>query len=147
MGAVGKSKVAIQHCYFISSIIIQTSPSTSQALVSGAEQVAKLLSETLTNDTTEAIKIRPNIGIYNYNHMFVVLCMYMYVTMCVVIKAEQVSNDSAYEGYAFPDEDDNLTAYTGGNAQLMIPSELIQNISKSTYVAWHKNFNGCVQSI
>ena len=66
----------------------------------------------------------------------------MYVTMCVVIKAEQVSNDSVYEGYAFPDEDDNLTAYTGGNAQLMIPSELIQNISKSTYVAWYKNFNG-----
>ena len=43
-------------------IILQTSPSTGQALVRGAEQVTKLLSETLTSDTTEAIKTRPNIG-------------------------------------------------------------------------------------
>ena len=42
--------------------IPQTSPSTSQDLVSSAEQVTKLLSETLTNDATEAIKTRPNIS-------------------------------------------------------------------------------------
>ena len=72
------------------------------------------------------------IYIHVYNHMFVVLRTYMYVTMCVVIKAEQVSSDSMYEGYVFPDEDDNLTAYTRGNSQRMIPSEIIQNISKST---------------
>ena len=41
---------------------LQTSPSTSQALVSGAEQVTKLLSATLTSETTEAIKTKPNIG-------------------------------------------------------------------------------------
>lgn len=41
---------------------VQTSPSTSQALVSSAEQVTKLLSQALTNDTTEAIKTKPNIG-------------------------------------------------------------------------------------
>ena len=43
-------------------VTLQTSPNTSQALVSGAEQVTKLLSETLTNDVTEVTKARPNIG-------------------------------------------------------------------------------------
>ena len=43
---------------------MQTSPSISQALVSSAEQVTKLLSETLTNDVTEVTKARPNIGNY-----------------------------------------------------------------------------------
>ena len=42
--------------------LLQTSPSTSQALVSGAEMVTQLLSETLTNDVTEVIKAKPNIG-------------------------------------------------------------------------------------
>ena len=42
--------------------MLQTSPSTSQSLVRSAEEVTKLLSETLTNDTTEAIQTRTNIG-------------------------------------------------------------------------------------
>ena len=42
--------------------ILQTSPSTSQALLSNAEQVAKVLSETLGSDDTEVIKTGPNIG-------------------------------------------------------------------------------------
>ena len=54
----------------------------------------------------------------------------MYVYLHVVIKAERVSNDSVRKGYVFPDEDDNLTAYTGGNVQIMVSSDLLQNISK-----------------
>ena len=53
-----------------------------------------------------------------------------YVYLHVVIKAERVSNDSVQKGYVFPDEDDNLTAYTGGNARVMVSSDLLQNISK-----------------
>ena len=41
---------------------MQTSPSTGQALIRSAERIAKLLSETLTNGTTEVIKTRPNLG-------------------------------------------------------------------------------------
>ena len=46
----------------IMTTLFQTSPATSQGLVRGAEQSAKLLSKTLTNDTSEAIKAKPNIG-------------------------------------------------------------------------------------
>ena len=42
---------------------VQTSPSTGQSLVKSTEQVTKLLSETLTNDNTEAMQARTNIGI------------------------------------------------------------------------------------
>ena len=56
--------------------------------------------------------------------------LYFYTPLYIVIKAERVSNDNMYRGYMFPDEDDNLTGYAGGNAQLMIPSGLLQNISK-----------------
>ena len=48
----------------------------------------------------------------------------------VVIKAERVSNDSVGEGYVLPDKNDVLTAYGGGIAQLMISSQLLQNIGK-----------------
>ena len=54
--------IATENC------LLQTSPSTSQSLVRGAEQVIKMLSETLNSDTTEAIQIRENIGIANLNH-------------------------------------------------------------------------------
>ena len=55
----------------------------------------------------------------------------MYLTCSfVVIKAEHILNDSADKDYVFPDADDNLAAYTGGNAQLMVPSGLLQNLSK-----------------
>ena len=47
-----------------------------------------------------------------------------------VIKAERVSNDSVDEEYMFPDENDNLTAYEGGYARVIVPSGLLQNISK-----------------
>ena len=42
--------------------MLQTSPSTSQSLVRSSEQVTELLSVTLTNDTTEAMQTRTNIG-------------------------------------------------------------------------------------
>ena len=38
---------------------------TSQSLVRSSEQVTKLLSVTLTNDTTETIQTRTNIGNYS----------------------------------------------------------------------------------
>ena len=50
--------------------------------------------------------------------------------MCIVLKAERVSNESLEKGYVFPDEDDNLTSYTGKSAQLAIPGSLLQNICK-----------------
>ena len=48
-----------------------------------------------------------------------------------VIKAEHVSSDSVDKDYVFPDEGDKLAAYNGGNAQLMVPIDLLQNISKN----------------
>ena len=48
----------------------------------------------------------------------------------VVIKAERISNDSVIQEYVFPDDEDSLTAYGGGYAQVMVPSGLLQNISK-----------------
>lgn len=42
--------------------MFQTSPVTSQAFVSGAEEYTKLLSKTLTDDVAEAINTKPNIG-------------------------------------------------------------------------------------
>lgn len=53
----------------------------------------------------------------------------LYVHMFAVIKAELLTDDLD-EGYVFPDEDDNLTDYNGGSAQLMVPSGLLQDISK-----------------
>ena len=54
-------------CMFISTdcgtvALLQVSPATSQALVNGAEAYAKILSKTLTNDTTEVVKAKRNIG-------------------------------------------------------------------------------------
>ena len=60
----------------------------------------------------------------------------MFVYIYAVIKAERVSNDSVDKHYVFPDEDDNLTSYTGGSAQLNISSSLLQNISKC--ICYHR---------
>ena len=54
----------------------------------------------------------------------------MYLYAYIVIKAERLTNDGVHEGYMFPDEDDNLTAYNGGNARLMVSSDVLQSISK-----------------
>ena len=59
---------------------------------------------------------------------FYLLCFH--ACLYTVIKVEHISNYSADEDYVFPDEDDNLTAYVGGYAKLMIPTGLLQNISK-----------------
>ena len=59
------------------------------------------------------------------------LCFHYLTCLCAVIKAERVSGDSVDKDYVFPDEDDNLTAYNGGNAQLMVSIGLLQNISKN----------------
>ena len=66
------------------------------------------------------------------------MLFYFYSHWFVVIKAERVSNDSVNEGYVFPDQNDNLTAYDGGIAQLMISSRLLQNIGKCN---WHNIYN------
>lgn len=51
----------------------------------------------------------------------------------LVIKVERVSNEDTEEGYIFPDEDDELTDYIGGNVQLMVPVGVLQDISKQNY--------------
>ena len=56
--------------------------------------------------------------------------MILFHIICIVINAERVTNDSVHEGYMFPDEDDNLTAYNGGRVQIMVSSNALQNISK-----------------
>jgi len=48
----------------------------------------------------------------------------------VVIKAERISDDDIDEGYMFPDDNDDLTEYNGGTIQLMVSSDLLQDISK-----------------
>ena len=37
--------------------------------------------------------------------------------------------------YIFPNEDDDLTNYTGGSAQVMVPSSLLQAVSKCVYLS------------
>ena len=68
-------------------------------------------------------------------------CLISITCLYTVVKAERVSNDSVGKDYVFPDEDDNLTAYTGGSAQLTVPSGLLQHISKHiiSYCTW-ENF-------
>ena len=56
--------------------------------------------------------------------------MHAYIFVCAVLKAERVSNEFLDKGYVFPDEDDNLTAYMGGSAQVMVPGRLLQNLCK-----------------
>jgi len=53
--------------------------------------------------------------------------------MFVVIKVERVSDDDIVEGYVFPNENDDLTGYAGGSTHLMVPSGLLQDISKYDY--------------
>ena len=59
------------------------------------------------------------------------LWFYFLTYLHIVIKAEHLSNDSVDKDYVFPDEDDDLTAYSGGKAQLMVLTGLLQNISKN----------------
>lgn len=107
--------------------LFQTSPTTSQTFVRGAEQYATLLSKTLTNDTTEAIKAKPNIG-----NCYCTLPILSLSRLFTVFKAECLSNEDVSNGYSFPDEDDDLSNYKGESPHLMIPSTLLQNIfSKS----------------
>ena len=73
---------------------------------------------------------QPNVVILRIS----ITCLY------TVVKAERVSNDSVDKDYVFPDEDDNLTSYTGGSAQLNVPSGLLQNISKHI-VSYHKELH------
>ena len=65
--------------------------------------------------------------VISYSCSFFVL---YHVYVFTVLKAERVSNATLVKGYIFPDENDNLTAYTGGTAQVMVPSGLLQNICK-----------------
>ena len=47
-----------------------------------------------------------------------------------MIKAEHVPHNNMSTAYMLPDEDDDLTNYTGRNAQVMIPNGLLQSIGK-----------------
>ena len=57
--------------------------------------------------------------------------MYFHAYIHTVIKVELVSNDSVDKEYVFPNEVDNLTTYSGGSAELVVPVGLLQNISKN----------------
>ena len=54
--------------------------------------------------------------------------MHKCVHIFAVLKAEYVSNGTINKGYVFPDEDDDLTNYTGRNAQLSMSSNLLQEL-------------------
>ena len=54
----------------------------------------------------------------------------IYVHIFAVLKAKYVSNGTINKGYVFPDEDDDLTNYTGRNAQLSMSSNLLQELCK-----------------
>ena len=56
--------------------------------------------------------------------------MTMYMHTFVVLKAERISNGSVNKGYIFPDEDDDLTTYTGRSAQLLLSGDLLQDLGK-----------------
>ncbi|XP_065906698.1 uncharacterized protein [Dysidea avara] len=86
----------------------QTSPETSQILVNSTEQFGRLLGETLNNETTRATIAKSNF----------------------VVKAQRLSNENiqAGEAYVFPDEQDNLTSFTGGDTQIMIPNSVLRHV-------------------
>ena len=52
----------------------------------------------------------------------------------LVIKAERVPHDNMDTMYMFPDEDDDLTNYTGRNVQVMVPNGLLQSVGKQLYI-------------
>ena len=54
-----------------------------------------------------------------------------YLYSFIVIKAEHVSHDNiGGTSYLFPDDGDDLTNYTGGSAQVIVPNGLLQAIGK-----------------
>ena len=63
----------------------------------------------------------------------------------IVIKAERIPYDSMSTMYTFPDEDDDLTNYSGGNAQVIVPNGLLQGNGKLTHTQY--TFTSCKLSI
>ena len=47
-----------------------------------------------------------------------------------MIKAELIPNGNVEAMYVFPDEDDDLSNYAGGNAQVVVSNGLLQAIGK-----------------
>ena len=47
-----------------------------------------------------------------------------------VVKAQRLSNENvqAGEAYVFPDEQDDLTSFTGGGTQIMIPNSVLRHV-------------------
>ena len=68
-------------------------------------------------------------------HTCTVYCHTFYV---IVIKAVQYGSMDTV--YIFPDENDNLTNYTGGNAQVMVPNGLLQGNVKFDDTQYTKHF-------
>jgi len=50
--------------------------------------------------------------------------------LCVVVKAQRLSNENvqAGEAYVFPDEQDDLTSFSGGDAQIMVPNSILRHV-------------------
>ena len=60
----------------------------------------------------------------------------MCIVIFTVIKAEHPSHKNASKGYAFPGKEDDLSNYEGEITHIMIPGNLLQNITcKSLYIA------------
>ena len=55
---------------------------------------------------------------------------HVHIHILLVLKAERISNGSMNKGYMFPDEGDDLTAYTGKNAQVSLSGGLLQDLCK-----------------
>ena len=63
----------------------------------------------------------------------------------IVIKAERIPYDSMSTMYVFPDKDDDLTNYTGGNTQVMVPNQILQGNGKLDDIKY--TFMPCTLSI
>ena len=68
--------------------------------------------------------------VYSYvGTIMVALYIATYPSLFAVIKVIHVSNDKRYLRMV-PDDDDDLTQYTGGRVLLDVPSDLLQDTSK-----------------
>ena len=69
----------------------------------------------------------------NFIVNFIVVCIRIFI----VIKAERIPYDNVGTVYTFPAEDDNLTSYAGGSAQVMVPNGLLHSNGKLNHTYMH----------
>ena len=71
------------------------------------------------------IKTKSNFGKYKYNVLILLT-----LNSFAVVKAQRLSNENvrAGEAYVFPDEQDDLTSFTGGGTQIMVPNSVLRQV-------------------